>query len=133
MHSRAVRFLVFRLPALIYMGFIFWMSSGPIVSDTLNSYPDYVLHALGYSVLYLLLFWAFHEGVDVTRGRGGYWVPTVVTTLYGISDELHQYFVPGRDSEVKDVAADIAGAMIGIAIILISTRLISPLRANRRV
>jgi VanZ family protein len=34
--------------------------------------------------------------------------------LYGISDEIHQYFVPGRSADVMDVAADFVGAAWGV-------------------
>ena len=32
---------------------------------------------------------------------------------WGISDEVHQSFVPGRESSAADVAADVAGASAG--------------------
>ncbi len=107
------RFLAFKAPALAYMAFIFFMSSGPITSKTLNEVPDYVLHALGYALLCLLLFWAIHEGVRVARARWGYWLPAVLTVLYGISDEFHQSFIPTRQSSISDVGADAVGALVG--------------------
>ena len=33
--------------------------------------------------------------------------------IYGITDEIHQYFVPGRYSSAGDVAADFFGAILG--------------------
>ena len=33
--------------------------------------------------------------------------------LYGLTDEIHQAFVPGREASALDVMADGAGAMIG--------------------
>ena len=33
--------------------------------------------------------------------------------LYGLTDEIHQAFVPGRDASALDVMADGTGAMIG--------------------
>jgi len=39
-----------------------------------------------------------------------------LSILYGISDEIHQYFVPFRYSSVMDVVADGLGASLGISI-----------------
>jgi len=38
----------------------------------------------------------------------------VITVLYGVSDEFHQSFVPGRTPDVADVAADAAGAALAL-------------------
>lgn len=38
------------------------------------------------------------------------------TTLYGISDEIHQLFVPHREFSVRDIVADFAGAVLAVGI-----------------
>ena len=128
---RGLHFVVFRVPALAYMGFIYYLSSGPATSPILNSIPDYYLHGFGYSVLYVLVFWAFHEGLDSSKNHGGYWIPAVVTVLYGMSDEYHQSFVPFRDSSIHDVLADAAGAFVGIGLVALAARAISRFRTQR--
>ncbi len=37
-----------------------------------------------------------------------------LASLYGISDEIHQIFVPDRVADIYDVIADILGSMIGV-------------------
>ena len=37
----------------------------------------------------------------------------ILGTLYGFSDELHQYFVPGRFSDWRDAVADAVGVALG--------------------
>jgi VanZ family protein len=37
----------------------------------------------------------------------------LLATAYGVSDEYHQSFVPGRDASVRDVGSDFAGAALG--------------------
>lgn len=34
--------------------------------------------------------------------------------LYGITDELHQVYVPGRTADVADWLVDMAGALVGV-------------------
>ncbi len=111
--TAGLRFLLFRLPLLLYLGVIFLSSSGPVTSSTLRAFPDYVLHGAGYALLYALAFWALHEGLSPREGRGGYWLPAVITVLYGATDEFHQSFVPMRDASVRDLIADAAGAFFG--------------------
>lgn len=36
----------------------------------------------------------------------------LITGLYGVSDEVHQYFVPGRSASPYDALADLLGAGI---------------------
>jgi len=45
------------------------------------------------------------------------------TIIYGATDEIHQYFVPNRDSDVFDWLADVVGALVGYLILIIITKL----------
>ena len=119
---RNPRHVVLRLPAVAYMVFIFYMSSGPIESDSLQSFPDYILHSAGDALLYLLVHVAFHGSFRPARGRGGYLLPLLITALYGLSDEIHQSFVPTREASFRDLVADIGGGVIGVAISLVLRR-----------
>ena len=53
-----------------------------------------------------------------------FWVPLAVGVLYAATDELHQYFVPGRAMRFYDVAIDSLGVLSGIGIVLFICRLI---------
>lgn len=41
---------------------------------------------------------------------------------YGISDELHQYFVPGRSTEIADVLADSVGGLVATTAVWLAAR-----------
>ncbi|MDO8544541.1 MAG: VanZ family protein [Opitutaceae bacterium] len=47
--------------------------------------------------------------------RAALWA-VVATSLFGVSDELHQMMVPGRSSSVADWIADTLGALIAVAL-----------------
>jgi VanZ family protein len=102
------------------MCYIFYMSSGPVEAAVFSKFPDFVLHAFGYSVFYVVAHWAIHEGLPLVAGRGGYWLPWLATVLYGASDEFHQSFVPSRQCAAGDLLADAVGGLVGaLAVILV--------------
>ncbi len=43
-------------------------------------------------------------------------IALAVASIYGISDEFHQSFTPGRSVEVADWVADTAGAALAVAV-----------------
>lgn len=47
-------------------------------------------------------------------GKRGAIVAWVVVALFGITDEWHQSFIPGRSSDVADWIADISGAAVAV-------------------
>ena len=51
----------------------------------------------------------------------------IIGSLYSVSDELHQVFVPGRSGEGKDVLLDSAGVLLGVLLL----RLLLHLRKKR--
>ena len=54
-------------------------------------------------------------------------IVTAFGCLYGITDELHQLFVPGREASVIDVAVDTLGSLLGG--IFYRWQLLNPFRA----
>lgn len=44
------------------------------------------------------------------------------SALYGLSDEIHQMFVPGRTFQLGDLALDFFGALIGIFLFVLFRR-----------
>ncbi len=78
---------------------------------------DHFGHSAGYCILAVLLFRAFAGGSysGVTWRSGALALGSSV--LYGLSDEFHQMFVPGRTAAWDDVAADFRGALIGAGLV----------------
>ncbi len=103
-------------PVLVYMGLIFWSSSRDR-PGFLSAPPDYLLHGTAYAGLAALSIRALAKrmfsGVAAAHIAGG----IAIAALYGIGDELHQLYVPGRYASMADVAADFAGAALGGAVL----------------
>ena len=74
--------------------------------------PDKLEHGIEYAAGGFLAAGALH-GVFRVAGLRSWIAPVICCTLWGVLDEIHQSFVPGRDSTGMDVAADVVGASIG--------------------
>lgn len=102
---------------LAYMVTIFAASAGPGPPLPPGRNFDKVLHAGAFGVLSALAAWALARG----RLRSATWRmllgACLISTAYGALDETHQYFVPGRQSDVADLAADALGALAAAAAI----------------
>jgi len=106
--------LFYRLPVIALSVFIFWQSSYPgMISEPLFAYDDKVLHFGIYAILAILA--ARNLAVEKPL-----WSPAKIKTiailfacLYGMSDEIHQAFVPERDASAWDLFADCAGSIAG--------------------
>ena len=103
----------FLLAALSWAGLIFYLSSQPSI-ETPSLFPgqDKLFHLMAFGILGLLTMGALQAS------HGGYptrqvWLVALAVMLYGILDEFHQYFVPGRSADVYDVLADAIGGLLG--------------------
>lgn len=76
--------------------------------------PDWVTHGTAYCILGLLVSRATSGGFRRPLVRGEALLIVVLCTLYGVSDEFHQSFVPGRDASSWDVVKDLAGSVLGV-------------------
>ena len=94
-------------PALLWAAVLFAFSSRSTLPGDLGGGLDKVAHFGAYAVLGLLLAWASLE----SRLAAGW--PVLLGLAYAASDEVHQYFVPGRSPDVADWMADALGVAAG--------------------
>jgi VanZ family protein len=100
-------------PVVIYMASIFYASSLPEV--TLPPGGDKSWHLIGYTGLGVVIARALAGGLFRPVGMPAAVLAIVTGVAYGVTDEIHQMFVPGRSAELADLAADAAGIVIGTA------------------
>lgn len=98
--------------AAAYGGLIFLASSRPepLGIQHLPLFADKAIHAAVYGGLSFVLWKALRGSLRDASARRVALLALGLTTLYGVSDEFHQSFVPGRSADVFDVAADAVGA-----------------------
>lgn len=110
------RILYYWLPPILWMGFIFFLSSNQRVSITHTYSVDFLIfktsHMIEYSILYFLLFRGFYSIKNKQASRNKLLVSLIISILFSISDEIHQLFTPTREGTLRDVLIDTTGILI---------------------
>ena len=116
--SVTVQVFWYWVPVVLYAGTIFYLSDQSHPEEQLPSFlleevSDKVLHAVEYAVLGGLCYRAFRLGMSGQVASRALLFAIVTASLYGMTDEAHQLFVPFRESSWQDWLADTVGAVIG--------------------
>ena len=107
--------IIYSLPMIGFAFLIFAMSSLPghsIPNLFILSY-DKIVHGLEFGLLGILLYRSFFFHLRVKRP---YLFTIIAGSTYAVLDEVHQYFVVGRDCSLYDFAADFLGLVIFTAL-----------------
>lgn len=100
---------------VLYCLFIYWLSDQSSLQKPFDfgfDYQDKLYHAGAYSIMGLLAWRAFKSFLDVPIILA--MLSIAFCSLYGLSDEWHQSFIMGRESEVADWVADTSGAFMAV-------------------
>ena len=57
--------------------------------------------------------------------RKTFFYAIIIGALYATSDEVHQYFVPSRAMQIRDICIDTAGVITGISIFVLLKKIIN--------
>ena len=142
-----VKAIVFWLLSAICMGVIFWFSSRTANESTnqSNFFVEWLeslfgqnevwvfivrksAHCLEFSGLCLLLNCALYY----TKEKKELPIAIGITSLYAVTDEIHQIFVEGRSCELRDWVIDTFGAVIGAIGFLILFYIISAIIKRKK-
>lgn len=110
--------LLYWLPVFLYAGTIVMLSSMSAPQAYFPSWAgeinDKVLHMLEYAILAILCYRAFLHAAGKQLSGFAVVLAIVATVLFGVSDEIHQSFVPLREADPWDLVADAAGSFMGV-------------------
>lgn len=115
--------IIYWILVVLYAGFIFYLSSGPVTVDIPGN--DKLHHMGEFAILSFLLYQALRSSFKNEQPMKIAFLVIILAILYGISDEFHQSFVPTRSSDIYDVVADASGAIIMQGLMHISKRFFS--------
>ncbi len=110
-------FLFYWLPLLIYLVLIFTQSAFPAPQTGLKiPHLDKWAHAAIYGLLGILFCRAYGHTWPRMDSRWLMILSILSAALFGLSDEIHQYFVPSRSADRMDLLADFLGSAVGVSI-----------------
>ena len=100
-------------PVVACMALLFYLSAQPYLPDIPKlgflDFGDKSQHFAAYAVLGALIWRA------LSRTSPRWWqigATIALATAYGLSDESHQIFVPGREFDLLDLGADALGSAV---------------------
>ncbi len=97
----------------VMAGLIVWASNhGTVATPKFTQWIpsfDKVAHFSIFGLLATLM-------VRAVRGRWAPWVVIALISVFGVTDEWHQSFVPGRSCDVLDWLADTLGAALAVSL-----------------
>jgi VanZ family protein len=104
------------LPSIFWMAVIFHFSSISTAGIGATAVSRYLIlksfHLIEYAALGILLYFGYNK----------FKWSLAAAYLYALSDEVHQFFVPGRSSKFTDTLIDLIGIFIGLMILKLILR-----------
>jgi len=103
---------------IVYAALIFAVSSRPLPLDYVPRIPhfDKLMHLAAYGVMAMLCFRVFWQDREHPAPGWVLILAAVLTTVYGAVAEFHQIYVPRREFDWLDIAANGVGAALAVAL-----------------
>ena len=114
--ARLIRWLL----VLLAMTVIFVLSAQPGLRISDDPGVDGPLRHFAHVVAYAVLAGLVVLALARSRQRPGpalAGLAVALAVVYGVTDEFHQSFVPGRTSHAIDVVYDAIGAVVGVSVV----------------
>jgi VanZ family protein len=124
---------ILKVPAVFVALAIFFLSSQSVLPTLEGPLAiDKVQHCIAYTVLsfctgfwFLPKQWTARSATQSAVQRLRCFLLTAcIASFYGVTDEFHQLFTPGRDCSVYDWVADSMGALLGAALSMLVMKLL---------
>lgn len=111
-HGMSLKGIARWIPAAAIVACSWTLSSMPTIEQMPQFWnADKLVHTICYGGL---AFWMAFGADGTPRDKKWRWaIPMLITAAYGMVDEAHQSFTPGRDCSLLDWAADVCGACLG--------------------
>lgn len=123
-----VKYFAGWIPALFIFATSFYLSS----QETIEQMPsffgaDKIVHFICFGGLTFWVCFALR-----IRKFSRIWIPVLIVSVYGILDEIHQSFTPGRSCSIFDWMADTSGAFMGACVFILTAAIIAKLYSGHK-
>ena len=108
--------LLYGFPVMVYAGLIFLFSSLPQLVEEVSPFIGYdkLAHFMEYYFFGILICrWLLSNKNHFIR-EYAFFITLLIGTCYGVSDEWHQSFIPGRVASIWDVLSDAVGVAAAV-------------------
>jgi len=120
MKKKFSKFIIFWLPVLVWGTVIFAFSSRPSTPTSQIFWEDFILKKMAHVTIFGIFCSLVYRALKKSLSKQKYmeYLSIALTFLYGVTDEIHQSFVPGRDSTLRDMLIDTFGGVLAMYLIL---------------
>lgn len=111
---KTLKIFIAWLPAFLWMGLIYYLSSFHSLIVSPVSWQDFVIRKAAHMGEYFILLFLIYRGANKTipvKENKIIFLTLLLTIFYAFSDELHQTFVSGRSGKFFDIWIDSVGAL----------------------
>lgn len=136
------------LLCVLCMGTIFWFSSreagqsahqSEIILKIAraifgeNAFSDFIVRKTAHFCEFALLAFLFNIALLCSNGKKNAVLATALTSIYAVSDEIHQLFVPGRSCQISDWLLDTCGGIAGALLFTVIFLIIRYIKNEREI
>jgi len=104
------------------------LSQQTFIVKELNYFIRKVAHFMIYMIIGMCSYYILYALIENIRKKA--LVACVMCFVYALSDEIHQFFVPGRDFKVTDIIIDMFGVVIGMIMLRVLFIVIEYIKNN---
>lgn len=118
-------------PSIIFAFLIFLISNQQNIKlpDIGFDLIDKFMHLFAYLIFGLTLIYGIYKSVNLSSIKE-FFILFTFGSVYAITDEIHQYFVPGRTCDIFDILADITGIVLSYFIFYLLNIIIITIKAK---
>ena len=119
-------------PLLMYWFILLGLTSYPTDSLPAFGIGDKFEHLIAYLVLSIFLYLTFHFQNKYRKLKENPALYTIIiSSFYGIIDELHQYYIPGRYCDLLDLASNFVGVLLAVYVVAFFVKSVSQPKESR--